>query len=196
MVKNIAYTLFFCFLAMACSQDDKVFVPKQRGYPRVVLPEPAYQNTPDSLPYSFEYSKHAKLLNDTSVVAKKHWFEMYYPYFQANIDISYYPINAKKEKFDDFINDSHTLALKHKIKAYAIDEVSFKTQKGYSAIIFELQGDVPSQLQFYVTDSTKNFLRASLYFPTATQNDSLAPMIQYIKKDMMHILHSVDWKNK
>ncbi len=195
MIK-IYLLLISAFLFLACNETEKVFVPKQRGYLRVAMPEPAYQLTPDSLPYSFEYSKHAQLLNDTSVVAKKYWFEMYYPYFKANVDISYHAINSKKANFDDFINDSHTLALKHKIKAYAIDEVSFKTQKGYSAILFELQGDVPSQLQFYVTDSTKNFLRASLYFPTATQNDSLAPMINYIKKDMMHVLHTVDWKNK
>ena len=188
-------SIIFCFFC-SCNNQEAVYVPKQRGYARINLPKPDYQNTPDSLPYSFEYSKYAKLLNDTSVVTKRYWFEMYYLDFQANIDISYYAIDNKKEKFEDFINDSHTLAIKHKFKAYAIDEISFKTSKGYSAILFELQGDVPSQLQFYVTDSTKNFLRASLYFPTSTQNDSLAPVINYIKKDMMHILQTIDWTNK
>ena len=180
----------------ACQSEEVPHIPKQRGYARIALPTHTYLKTPDSLPYSFEYSSHANLLNDTSTVTKRYWFEMYYPEFQANIDISYYPIAAKKEKFEDFINDSHTLAIKHKFKAYAIDEVSFRTAKGYSAILFELQGDVPSQLQFYVTDSTKNFLRASLYFPTSTQNDSLAPVITFIKKDMMHILQTIEWKNK
>ncbi len=188
-------SLVFLFL-WSCRNEEAVYVPKQRGCARINLPKPDYQNTPDSLPYSFEYSKYAILLNDTSVVTKRYWFEMYYPDFQANIDISYYAIDKKKEKFEDFINDSHTLAIKHKPKAYAIDEISFRTAKGYSAILFELQGDVPSQLQFYVTDSTKNFLRASLYFPTSTQNDSLAPVINYIKKDMMRVLQTIDWKNK
>lgn len=196
----LAFRLFmvfaFGFLLLACEAEEPSYVPKQRAYPRINLPTANYQATPDSLPYFFEYSSYAKLLNDSSVVSKRYWFEMYYPDFQANIDISYYPISNKKEKFEDFINDSHTLAIKHKFKAYAIDEISFKTPKGYSAILFELQGDVPSQLQFYVTDSTKNFLRASLYFPTSTQNDSLAPVIHFIKRDMMHILQTVEWKNK
>jgi gliding motility-associated lipoprotein GldD len=192
-------TVFCSFLigcvAFAC-QNEQIFIPKPRGYHRISLPKASYQTTPDSLPYFFEYSQEAKLLRDSSVVAKRHWFEMYYPEFTANIDISYYPIKGDKAAFEDFVNDSHNLAVKHKIKAYAIDEITFRTPNGNSVILFELKGDVPSQLQFYVTDSTRNFLRGSLYFPTNLHNDSLAPVIDFIKKDMLHIVNTVQWKNK
>jgi gliding motility-associated lipoprotein GldD len=60
-------------------------------------------------------------------------------------------------------------------------------------MIFELEGEVPSQFQFYVTDSTKHFLRGALYFRTATKNDSLKPIIDFIKKDVIHLLNTVKW---
>jgi gliding motility-associated lipoprotein GldD len=59
-----------------------------------------------------------------------------------------------------------------------------------------LSGEVPSQFQFYITDSTRHFLRGALYFPTATKNDSLAPIINYIKQDMIHLLNTTRWKEQ
>ncbi len=194
-MKNILIFSLLIFIFVACSKTEVTFVPKQRGYARIDLPTQSYVITPDSLPYRFEYSKYTKLLNDTSVVSKKYWFEIYYPEYKANIDISYHTINNDQKKLQDLINDSQTLAIKHKIKAYAIDEVSFKTDNNYAAVLFDLQGDTPSPLQFYVTDSTKNFLRASLYFQSSTESDSLAPIINFVKKDMMKMLHTVKFAN-
>ncbi|WP_332913198.1 hypothetical protein [Algoriphagus boritolerans] len=55
----------------------------------------------------------------------------------------------------------------------------------------ELSGEVPTQFQFFVTDSTDHFLRGALYFNTAMKNDSLAPVIEHIKIDMTHLMNSV-----
>ena len=49
------------------------------------------------------------------------------------------------------------------------------------------------QFQFITTDSVNHFLRGALYFQVATKNDSLAPIIEYIKKDMIHILNTLEW---
>ena len=40
-----------------------------------------------------------------------------------------------------------------------------QTPSGMRVSVFELQGEVPSQFQFYTTDSTKHFFRGALYFP-------------------------------
>jgi gliding motility-associated lipoprotein GldD len=61
-------------------------------------------------------------------------------------------------------------------------------------VIAELEGEVPSQFQVTVTDSSKNFLRAALYFNTKVANDSLQPAIDYMKKDMMHLINTLEWK--
>ena len=60
----------------------------------------------------------------------------------------------------------------------------------------ELSGQVPSQVQFYTTDMAQHFLRGALYFNTATQNDYLAPVIAFIKEDIIHMIQTLEWKDK
>jgi len=176
----------------ACQQD---YLPKPLGYNRLILPSHAYQPLPDSLPYHFEYSEHATLLPDTSRIRERFWIEIYYPDIKSNIHITYKSIqNAKVLK--EYFDDSYTLTAKHQIKAYAINEVITKTPSGKTAVIAELEGDVPSQFQFTVTDSAKNFLRGALYFNTKVANDSLAPAIEYMKMDMMHLINTLEWRKK
>jgi gliding motility-associated lipoprotein GldD len=180
-----------CLCVFACTEEAS-YTPKPRGFHYIALPTAKYAHLPDSLPYLFEYSAHAQLLNDTSYLADRYWLEIYYPEFQANIDISYKPIRNQQD-FREYVDDCFKLAQKHNIKAQAINEIVNKTPKGYTSVVYELEGDVPSYLQFYVTDSAKHFLRTSLYFPTSTKGDSLAPIIAFIKKDMEKMMNTVDW---
>jgi gliding motility-associated lipoprotein GldD len=60
--------------------------------------------------------------------------------------------------------------------------------------LFLLKGEVPSQVQFLVTDSTDHFLRGALYFKMADKNDSLAPVIQFIQQDIVHMVQTTRWK--
>lgn len=182
--------LILCALLASCDRD---YLPKPVGYNRLELPEPSYQLLPDSLPYSFEYSKHAKLLPDTSAVRDQYWIEIYYPGLKSNIHITYKPLGGSTKLLKEFMDDAYTLTAKHQIKAYAINEMITTTPSGKTAVIAELEGEVPSQFQFTITDSTRNFLRGALYFNTKVQNDSLAPAIEYMKRDMLHIINTVEW---
>ena len=182
--------LMMCAILFSCDRD---YLPKPVGYNRLELPEPAYQPLPDSLPYKFEYSRHAKLLPDTSAVRDRYWIEIYYPDLKSNIHITYKPLGGSKKLLKEFIDDAYTLTAKHQIKAYAINEMITTTPSGKTAVIAELEGEVPSQFQFTMTDSTRNFLRGALYFNTKVQNDSLAPAIEYMKRDMLHIINTLEW---
>lgn len=178
-------------LCFSCKQD---YTPKPLGYNRLNLPEPSYKPLPDTLPYSFEYSVHSKLLDDTSAISERYWIEIYYPEMKANVHVTYKPI--KNLKFlKEYLDDSYTLTSKHQIKAYAINEVITVTPSGKTAVIAELEGEVPSQFQFTVTDSSRNFIRGALYFNTKVANDSLAPAIEYMKKEIMHMINTLEWKN-
>lgn len=159
------------------------------------MPEVAYQSTPDSLPFKFNYSRHARLLDDTSWVSERYWIEIFYPGLKANIHITYKKIENFKQ-LKEYINDAYVLTAKHQIKAHAIDEVVVTTPSGKKAVIAEVEGEVPSQFQFTITDSTQNFLRGAVYFFTTVNNDSLAPAIDYVKKDAMELINSLEWKNK
>ena len=184
-------TLAIAGVAMGCKSE---FQPKPKGYNRLVLPAEQYLALPDSLPYNFEYSTAAKLMRDTSWVNEKHWVEIYYPTLKANLHITYKKINNRDALLREFLDDSYKLTSKQQIKAYGIDEVKVKTPFGKTAMIAEITGDVPTQFQFTMTDSTSNFLRGALYFNTEVNNDSLAPAIDFMKKEAMHLINTLQWR--
>jgi len=195
-MKKIKNTSFFFFVLLflfgGCTPD---FQPKPKGYNRLTLPPAEYQISPDSLPYHFEYSIHAKILRDTSWIKERHWIEIYYPELKANIHLTYKRIQNKNSLLKEFMDDAYNLTAKHQIKAYAIDEMITKTPSGKTAVIAEIEGEVPSQFQFTMTDSTRNFLRGALYFNTRVQNDSLMPAIDYMKKEVMQVINTLEWGN-
>ena len=184
-----------CLFMLLASSCERQYLPKPLGYNKLVLPEPSYISSADSMPYSFSYSKHARLLDDTTRISERYWVEVYYPQLRANIHLTYKALNRDEKLLREFLKDAFTLTAKHQIKAYAIDEIIVKTPSGKTAVIAELQGDVPSQFQFTITDSVQNFLRGALYFDTKVNNDSLAPAIEYMKRDMMQLINSVQWQS-
>jgi gliding motility-associated lipoprotein GldD len=188
-VINIVYGLGLFLLIASCEQD---FLPKPKGFNRIALPEVTYQALPDTLPYQFDYSQHAHLLPDTSWISERYWVDIYYPYFDAFIQLTYKPIN-KDSLVEGYLDDSYRLTSQHNVKAYAIEERILYLKSGNIASVTELEGDVPTQFQFHITDSTRHFLRGALYFKTATKNDSLAPAIEFIKNDMVHMLNTLEW---
>ena len=191
VTKPIALTFMLLLLLAACRTD---FQPRPKGYNRLQLPQPEYRVTPDSLPYRFEYSIHARLLKDTSQVSEKDWVEIYYPSLGATLHITYKPIGGNTALLKEYLNDAYVLTAKHQVKAYAIDESISRTNSGKTAVIAEIEGEVPSQFQFTMTDSTRNFLRGALYFNVKVHNDSLQPAIEYMKKEAMHLINSLQWK--
>lgn len=176
---------------MSCDRD---YLPKPLGYNRLNLPEPTYHSLPDSLPYTFEYSNQAMLLDDTTVFSERFWIGIYYPQLKADIHITYKPLKNNQKLLQEYLKDAYTLTAKHQIKAYAIDEVVTITPSGKTAVIAELDGEVPSQFQFTITDSVNHFLRGALYFNTKVNNDSLAPAIEYMKKDIIHLINTLEWR--
>ncbi len=168
--------------------------PKPEGYNRIELPEHGYQILPDSFPFSFEYSKHANLLPDSSWMAERYWIDLYYPKIDASITLSYKQVYQSTDTLNGLLKAAYRLTAKHQIKASSIQEIIIKTPSGKTAVVSELEGEVPSQYQFFITDSTHHFLRGALYFNTATQNDSLAPSIEYVKIDILHMLNTLSWK--
>lgn len=180
-------------LAVGCTSTPD-FTPKPKGYNRIDLPPHAYQQLAPGHPYQFEYSRYAKVLRDSSYLAQPHWINIYYPQLKANVQITYAALNGKPQLYTKLLEDARKLTSKHEIKATAIDETTLKTPHGMRVAVFQLQGEVPSQFQFYTTDSTKHFFRGALYFRTATANDSLAPVIEYVKQDIVRMLNTLRYQ--
>lgn len=194
-------------LMFRCSGD---YMPKPKGYNRIELPQPIYTSIPDTLPYEFEISNLARINTDTSwiymkmiqeaidpdekIEKERYWIDLVYDTLDADIEITYKAIQGKEELMKEYFGDAYKLTAHHQIKAYSIEESILKTPFGHTASIAEISGEVPTPIQFVTTDSTRHFLRGALYFKTATKNDSLSPVIDYIKRDIIHLLNTLKWK--
>lgn len=193
-MKSVVAFLFVLIISAIAFSCTKEYTPKPKGYNRIPLPDTAYRALPDTLPYQFQYSRAATLMKDTSWIREKHWVEIYYPTLKANVHITYKKLMNSEQLLKEFFNDAYVLTAKHQIKANAINETIVTRKDRKVAIIAEIEGEVPSQFQFTMTDSTKNFLRGALYFNTKVQNDSLKPAIDFMKKEMMKIVNTLEWK--
>jgi gliding motility-associated lipoprotein GldD len=194
MNKTAVNIILVCLASTFMFACEDTFVPKPKGFNKIDLPAHEYQKLTEEHPYTFEFSKYAVARPHKSSSTEPHWIDIYYPKQDCFVQITYKDIKGNKKNFYEHINDSHKLAIKHNVKAYSIDESANITPHGYTATYFELEGEVPSQFQFYVTDTTDHFLRGALYFNTATRNDSLSPVIKYMKKDILHLIETLEFK--
>ncbi len=168
------------------------YTPLPRGYFRIELPDKKYQLFDSAYPYRFSYPEYSKVIIDADAQAEPFWVNIMFPTFNSTIHISYKPLN---NNIDAVMEDSRKLAYKHAIKADAIAERFFENEEHHVyGILYEIKGNAASPLQFAVTDSSRHFLRGALYFNSIPNKDSLAPVIDFIKEDMMHLMESVNWK--
>ena len=178
----LAYFLFAC----STKQDKMADLPRPKGYNRIALPKPMYRALESGHPYAFEISRYAKVIPDTVTIGNKnrvwkaepHWIYIYYPRWDAFIQITYKSLNGDKNKLKNLIRDAYGLAYQHQSKASGIHDFVMTTTDGRKAGIIELTGEVATSLQFFTSDSSKHYMRGAIYVKTATQNDSLAPIIQ------------------
>jgi gliding motility-associated lipoprotein GldD len=183
------------FLVLLCLACESNWLPKPPGYNRIELPRHEYQRLEQGYPYQLDFSTHSRVEADSFNLGEKEWINLNYKEFGAKVHLTYKKIDQSTD-FKTLSNDAFNLTAKHQIKAYGIEEAILLTPNGYVAVVAELSGEVPTQFQFFVTDSTSNFLRGAVYFNSALKNDSLAPIIEYIKLDMAHLINSVNFGKK
>ncbi len=184
MIKKVIF-IFVSLLLISCGKDP---VPKPYGELRLEYPTPKYQKFENNCAYTFEYSDFANI----TAAKKPCWYYLNYPKMKAKVFVTYYPI---QNDFAQHIKEAEKMVYEHTIKASSIDTKSFEyPEKKVYGNFYELKGQSASNLQFYITDSTKHFVTAYLYFNTRPKPDSLAPAVNYIKNDMKHLLDTFEWK--
>lgn len=190
-IKLIGLMTLAIILSFACKRHHS---PKPKGYFRIDFPERAYQPFDSTFPYKFDYPKYAVVNIDSSSNSEDYWCNVHFPEFNAQVHMSYKTIN---NNFYELLEDSRKLAYKHSIKADAINELLFEDgEKQVLGILYDIKGDAASPIQFFATDSIKHFLRGSLYFNTIPNKDSLAPVIDFVKEDIIHLIETTEWKKQ
>ncbi|MDA3778816.1 MAG: gliding motility lipoprotein GldD [Bacteroidales bacterium] len=191
--KNRFLFIIILFLAtsiLGCKRESST--PKPRGYFRIDLPKKEYKKYKSNYPYTFEYPTCANISSDTRHPKKRYWININYPDINGKIHISYKNVN---NNLQEMLEDSRELAYKHTIKAESINEKIFlKPGRNVYGMLYEIEGNTASSVQFYLTDSTKHFLRGALYFNIQPNKDSLAPVINFVKEDIKILMETFKWK--
>jgi len=187
------YHLFILFFSLTLASCGGNFTPKPYGYFRVDMPEHSYRTVDTlSLPYKFDLSVIARVVKHEEK-GEKYWIDIQYPQLNANVYCSYKPIHNNLFELSE---DSRRYVYKHAVKADGIGEKVFAhPEKQVYGILYDLEGNTASALQFVLTDSTRHFFRGALYFDNVPNKDSIAPMAEYIREDMVRLMESFEWKN-
>ena len=174
---------------LACSRNA---VPRPYGYFRVDLPPHAYRTIDTlNLPYRFDLPLNAKLISRDSKDGK-FWVDVFYPNLNASVYCSYKPVNGN---LIDLLEDTRKIVYKHSIRADGIAEKVYDhNEKNVHGILYDLKGNTASAVQFVLTDSVKHFFRGALYFNNVPNKDSIGPMSEYIREDIIHLMESFEWK--
>ncbi len=176
------------------------YTPKPRGYFRIYYPKKEYRTFDTIYPFTFVYPKYAYVEKDLhpqaseKILNMKYLLNMQFPQFNGTLHLSYETITSKKV-FNELTEDARTFAFKHTVKATSIDQgiIRNPARKIYG-IYYTIEGNAASSLQFYITDSTKNYLRGALYFNTVPRLDSIQPVLNFVRKDVDTLIKSFKWK--
>jgi gliding motility-associated lipoprotein GldD len=109
----------------------------------------------------------------------------------------YYLNFPNNDSLAEIINFANDKVDEHKIKADKIDfEQIIDNQNKVYGTFFELKGNVATNFQFYLTDSTNNFVRGEVLLNCKPNYDSLRPVLEYLKVDLLELVHHFKWSKK
>jgi len=182
--------LFSCLCLVACQQN---YTPKPHAYHRIDFPDKGYQLYDSICPFTFEYPVYGTLAPYTRPASEPCWFNINFPKYKGAIYLTYH----KVDNFDLLIEDNWKMI--YTVIAQMADDVRDEPhvipEMKVFGMIYDIKGNAASAVQFYVTDSVKNFLRGGLYFATRPNHDSLAPAINFFREDIVHLIESIRWKD-
>jgi hypothetical protein len=206
---------FFAILHTSCNSS---YTPKPKGYFKVELPKAhAYQvfERP-GFPYTFEYPVYAGIVQDSTFFEgspeNDYWINVDFPAYRCKFYLSYNPIggiatfkvmdkltgkykdSTGRNSFDKLVNDAFNLSSKHLFKSNANDDSTMRTPNGLGGVFFRIGGNAASPMQFFLTDSTRHFIRGSLYYDAAPNADSTMPISNFLYKDLQHLVNTLKWR--
>jgi len=194
------------------------YISKKRGYFNIPLPAHSYRqfNQP-GFPYRFEYPVYAQIVQDSAYFDENpenpYWINIDFPQFHSRIFLSYKAIGGKAlykiknadgsyrdtmgtNYFDKMVNDAFTLTNKNNVVSNSINDSLIRTPNDVTGVFFKVGGNAATAKQFFLSDTTNNFIRGALYFDVTPNADSLQPVQDFLQADMDHMINTFQWKQK
>ena len=204
----LSYLFFSC---------NSTYTSKKKGYYKINLPQRKYVTfKQDGFPYTFEYPVYAHIIKDSTYfeasAQNPFWVNIDFPDFGGRIFLSYKIIGGKSvykikqangtykdsagiNAFDNMVNDAFNLTNKNQAVTSAIKDSLMHTPYGLTGIFFKVGGNAATAKQFFLSDTSKNFIRGALYFDVTPNADSLKPVQDFIQIDIEHMINTFRWVN-
>ena len=213
---SFSYFLFLVSYFLFLASCNSPYVSKRKGYYKIDLPKRSYVKFDrPGFPYSFEYPAYANIIQDTTYFdaspENPYWINIDFPALNGRVFLSYKIIGGKatyKVKqangsykdstginvFDNMVNDAFNLTNKNNVISNSIKDSVIHTPNGISGIFFKVGGNAATAKQFFLSDTTSNFIRGALYFATTPNADSLKPVEDFLQVDLDHLINTFQWK--
>ncbi len=202
-VHRTLYTVhltLYTIVLITCVACNNVSTPKPYGYYRIAVPDTSYIDFATSrlspsigepegaYPYTFALSRNAVVKPRAE---EPYWIDLYYPALDATIHCSYKPVRSNLR---ELTNDALEFVYRNASFANAIPEREYNHPEAkVYGVLFDLEGNTASSCQFFITDSTHHFFRASVYCNCQPNADSLAPVYNYLRTDVIKMVETFRW---
>lgn len=190
-IRNLEF-LIFNLVWITCVACNHVSTPKPYGYYRITTPDTAYvpfSSQYPAYPYDFALSSNAQVQVRSE---EPYWINIWYPALDATIHCSYKPV---QRNLRELTNDALEFVYRNASYATSIPERGYAhPEADVYGVLFDLEGNTASSCQFFVTDSTRHFFRASVYCNCQPNADSLAPVYNYLRTDIIRMVETFAWK--
>ena len=211
---SMVTVLISVFFISSCNSP---YVSKKRGYYNIELPKRGYQKFErEGFPYRFEYPVYGQIIQDSTYFDSNpenpYWINIDFPKFGGRVFLSYKKIGGKAlykvkmpdgkykdsfglNEFDRMVEDAFTLTNKNDVVSSSIKDSLVHTPNNISGVFFKVGGNAATAKQFFLSDTTKNFIRGALYFDVSPNADSLRPVQDFIQADLDYIINTFKWRN-
>ncbi len=183
-MRKLIFLLGFFLVVVSCKEET---LPKPKAFLNLKYADASYVNLELKRPYFFEVSKNAFTKD-----VPNNWLKIEYPNLKASLDLTYRTIDGNLR---ELLVESEKLVFKHTLKAEQISSNDYSDdKKKVFGTLYEITGNAASQIQFHITDSTKHFIKGALYFSIKPNYDSILPAVDHIKKDILHLMETLEWE--
>ena len=183
-MRKLSFLLAILFLS-ACGNEP---FPKPKAFLNLEYEDQQYTQLLLERPYAFEVPKSSVVQDEP-----KKWLKIQYPQLKASLDITYRKVDGNLR---ELLVESEKLVFKHTVKAEQISSNDYTDDdRKVFGTLYDITGNTASQIQFHITDSTQNFIKGALFFNIKPNYDSVLPAVAHIKKDVLHLMETFEWKN-
>lgn len=185
------FTLLITVLIFFGCNGDKSYIPKPPTFLKIELEDRTYKDYISDCNFKFtkpDYFNPKKAQHGTcnlDIDFMRHNGTLHLSFIKMDTTLSAY-VNYAIDKVDE-----------HKVKAIAIRDTNFINESNSAyGTFFELQGNVASPFQFYLTDSTNHFMSGVVYFNARPNYDSIRPVLHYVKEDLYKLMETFTWEEE